>query len=300
MLVWSQTLPSLATVQSIDSKTNHDYWLVFNECENYWQCNQLPEDQAQFYHDQVLPLIYDQGGDPDAKLIIGGSTAHECGVSWMTRFIEAYRTLYGEDPPRAGWHFHVYPDVGLDPDIWQPGQPCPDNSWGGFGVDRANINYYIEDTERFKQWWIEYGSAGDEIWLTETGCPAVPFCPDTDVHPDMVDYIAAITAYLNDEGRWINRYAWYTTIDPDYPTTWLVTDYSNNPAFTDIGNYYAQVTPSAWTPGFPQAFMPLVLNNYPTGASPLSPPPIMPEAPLPAYPSPAMPDASRLAYPPPP
>lgn len=117
MLVWSQTLPSVATVQSIDAKTDHDYWLVFNECENVGQCNRLPAIQAMFYHDQVLPLI--QAGDPNAKLIIGGTSAHECGLSWMTKFVQTYRSLYHQGPPRAGWHFHVYPDVV--PSAWEPG-----------------------------------------------------------------------------------------------------------------------------------------------------------------------------------
>ena len=57
MLVWEQNLPSAATVQSIAAKKDHDYWLVFNECENEGQCNRSPEAQAQFYHNSVLPLI---------------------------------------------------------------------------------------------------------------------------------------------------------------------------------------------------------------------------------------------------
>ena len=72
MLVGARTLPTTATVQTIAGKKGHEYWLVFNECENVGQCKQHPSDQAAFYHDQVLPLI--AAADPTAKLIIGGTS----------------------------------------------------------------------------------------------------------------------------------------------------------------------------------------------------------------------------------
>lgn len=260
MLTWAQELPLTATVQSIAAKTGHNYWLVFNECENAFQCRKAPTDQAQFYHDHVLPLI--QAGDPNAKLIIGGTSAHECGVSWLTNFVLAYRSLYGQDPPRAGWHFHIYPDV--IPSNWQPGDQCP-NIWAGAAADRANITYYIEDAERVRRWWSLYGMPSDEIWITETGCLVPQYCPDTTVHPDMVAYIAAITAYLNNQGRWINRYAWYTDQDPKYDKTGLVANITSG-ELTAIGTYYSQVKPSSHVLGFQYlTFLPVVLNNYGAG-----------------------------------
>jgi hypothetical protein len=299
MLVRDTVLPTLAEVQAMDAQTDHGYWLVFNECENWGVCNTPPEEQAELYHDEVLPLVYDQGGDPDAELIIGGSSAHPCGLAWLTRFVETYRSLYGEDPPRAGWHFHVYPEVGPRPDLWQPGEPCPD-TWPGAVTGEANITNYVEDAERFRRWWSLYGSPDDEVWLTETGCLAMWFqthCPDTTVHPNMVDYMAAITAYLNDQGRWIDRYSWYVDYDDVFESSWLITDPTISPVeFTDIGIYYSQVVPSAHVPGYLYpVFLPLVLKDYSSGDQQQIQP-----APLP-YPPPSIQDAPPLwlPYPPP-
>lgn len=264
MLVWAQSLPSITTVQSIDIKTNHDYWVVFNECDNVFQCNKLPEIQAQFYHDQVLPLISDQGGDPNAKLIIGGVGAQPCGLNWLSRFVDAYRSLYHQDPPRAGWHFHIYPDLIAYEDgvPLTPEQPCPAVFSLGPSNRPISVTYYIEDAERIRHWWSLYGSPNDEIWITETGCLDYNNCPDTST----TDYIAAITAYLNDQGRWINRYAWYTDKDSSFPDTWLMSN-SVSGTLTAIGTYYSQVKPSAHVPGFQYlSFLPIVLNNYGSGS----------------------------------
>jgi hypothetical protein len=273
MLITVDSLPSINVIQEIDSKTpDHDYWLLFNECEITQQCDVPPEEQAARYHNEVLPRI--QAGDPNAKLIIGGSTAHECGLAWMTRFVAFYRSQYGQDPPRAGWHFHIYPDVA--PLGWQPGEPCPEDSWTGTGAYGANISDYIKDAERVRRWWSLYGSPNDEIWISETGCltrppipptptpTPVPICPPNNEHPNMVSYMAAITAYLNGEGRWIDRYAWYTDVDCCHLVTHLYLQVNPTPQIpSDIGVYYSQIQPSAHVPGFLYLSMQPVIHKQP-------------------------------------
>ncbi len=269
MLVWRNVLPTTSTVQTIAAEKGHEYWLVFNECENVGQCNRLPADQAQFYHNQILPLA--AAGDPNAKLIIGGTIAHECGLSWLTQFVQAYRFLYHPDPPRAGWHFHIYPDVvPYDPQtghVWQPGEPCPVPLGGTSAGQAPSITNYIAQANAFRRWWSLYGSPTDEIWVTETGCLDPTYCPNNST----TTYIAAITAYLNNDGRWIDRYAWYT--DNDGPTSsyyksWLMT-YPVTGQLTGIGTYYSQVVPASHVPGFQYlVFLPVVLNNGSGGASP--------------------------------
>jgi hypothetical protein len=67
----------------------------------------------------------------------------------------------------------------------------------------------------------------------------------------MMHYMAAITAYLNDEGRWIDRYAWFTDIYSQFPITHLyLRVIPGTPTPSAIGRYYALVTPSAHEPGF--------------------------------------------------
>lgn len=86
------------------------------------------------------------------------------------------------------------------------------------------------------------------------------------VIPNMVEYLAEITAYLNERGRWIDRYAWYTTSDPSYTETGLLNDNSVNAELSNMGEYYVQIQPSAHEPGFPNyLFLPLVMTqNLPT------------------------------------
>ncbi len=242
---------------------------MFNECDAFFECNLAPDHQAQFYHDQVLPLI--AAGDPNAKLIIGGTIAHECGLSWLTKFVQTYRSLYHQDPPRAGWHFHIYPDVGIqDPityHVWKPGEPCP-SSWQSTTTGKSpTIMDYIAQANAIRHWWSLYGSPNDEIWITETGCLDTNYCPDI----TNTTYIAAITAYLNSDGQWIDRYAWYAEWDDSYYKTWLMDSYTKQ--LTGLGSFYSQVVPATHIPGFQYLyFLPTILNNRSNGAAPTGQP----------------------------
>lgn len=265
MLVEEIDMPNLTAVMSIDSNTpDHDYWLVYSECETQGSCDRAATLQADYYHNNVLPLVYDncpgcQGGDPNAKLIVGGTTTHPCGFDWMGHFVEHYRNQYGE-VPRAGWHFHIYP--GLEPnipgpDVWDWSDGCTNLiPWQPFATHGVtDFSNFMIEIQRIKQWLAVYGSPKDEVWITEIGCllnseaECLPSNNDT-----MAEYIGAITHYLNsDEGRWITRYAWFTEQQQDglWPATWLIEDLTvPTPVFTDAGDYYAQITPSAYEPKF--------------------------------------------------
>jgi hypothetical protein len=257
MLVKVNTLPTTATVQTIASKKGHEYWLVFNECEviSNDTCGQKPISQVILYHDKILPLVV--AGDPNAKLIIGGSTAHECGLNWMTQFVLAYRSRYHQDPPRAGWHFHIYPEVV--PYGWTPGEPCPASWYGGFVTEPISITDYITQANAVRHWWSLYGSPNDEIWITETGCldPSLTLCPPN----SDPSYLNAITYYLNHDGRWIDRYAWFTDYYDNSAQTSLMTTATSG-QLTSLGNAYSQVIVAPHVPGFQYLrFLPIVLNN---------------------------------------
>lgn len=221
MLVHGSTgnhLPSTEVLESIVAKKNHNYWLVFNECEQKAQCAKSPQEQAIFYHDEIVLKLFGNGtsagADPDAKLIIGGSDSHPCGLDWMTRFLTYYRTTYGSDPPRAGWHFHIYPEIR--PDTWSPGQACPEEPWGTWGEPYSDITHYKQAVDRIAMWLKnnELTDTDDEIWISETGCLVAEYCPTKEIHADLQAYVSAILDFYNTEARWIDRFAWYT----DYST----------------------------------------------------------------------------------
>jgi hypothetical protein len=175
---------------------------------------------------------------------------------------------YGEDPPRAGWHFHIYPE--LQPgDGWQPGDVCPEIWEEVVAIPgRTDLNHFMTEIQRIQQWLAMYGSPDDEIWITEMGCllpGAGEGCPTPSKNgvDTMAEYIGAVTHYLNGDGRWITRYAWYTEKQQSglWPATWLMEDLTI-PIFTEAGEYYAQITPSAYEPKFFYiAFSPIVLSS---------------------------------------
>jgi hypothetical protein len=269
--------PPASALATIDARTPHDYWLVFNECEHQYQCNTPPIQAAGYFASQLLPYILQ--ADPNAKLIIGGVNAHECGIDWLKRFVEEL------DPAElawiSGWHFHLYPEVvpadwvekgldGCDSD-WiyhDPRVATVEDAWNAWQTDVWNIYWFVE----------QYGDlVEDEIWITEMGCSnpgyhqlQQPVCQSEGY---MYEYVTRMTGWLNSSaGRWIDRYAWYTdwnnvpywnhtklyamtltptmvVVTPGTPTLTPTPTRTPGPTPTMVisalGHYYTQITPAA-------------------------------------------------------
>lgn len=272
------------------SSTPHDYWLVFNECENAGQCDAAPEEAADFYHNEIVRTVIEWGGDPNAQLIVGGVNAHQCGIAWLERFVQSYEKRYGP-LPRAGWHFHIYPEVA--PAEWYEFRRCEGN-WSyrdqpfltptPTGVPEASLWPLWQDhAENMKFFLWRYGTPDDEIWLTETGClrSMQTHTPACELPGSMYLYTSRITEWLNNEGRWVNRYAWYTEWDlanweqtklydvtrtpTPTPDQWL-NSVGESPNLAALGVYYTQVTPAApvtlaWVEFTHTYYMPFVRDD---------------------------------------
>lgn len=235
--------PLPAYIAYMSTRTPHDYWLIFNECEHQYQCWTSPENAAVSYQDFLVAFIEDHPNEIGTpKLIIGGVNAHVCGIQWLKNFITEYRTNnQGNNPPYlAGWHFHLYPEiaprdwvingmngtVGCESDwiFYDPRMATVDLAWSAWLEDVGNIREFLD--------W--YGDDSGEIWITEMGClsggnhglPVNPPAPTpTPTRIPMIcqasgfmyEYVTRITGWLNSNGgRWIDRYAWYT----DYNLGW--------------------------------------------------------------------------------
>lgn len=247
-------LPPLDYTLEADIATDHNYWLVFNECEHQLQCNTSPAEAARYFHDEVLDFLFTQGGDPDADLIIGGVNAHPCGILWLKNFVDYYRLTYGEEPPHAGWHFHLYPEIM--PGGW------PESCNGDWiyndllfpDVDTA-FNLWREHAMNARAFVQEYGDLDDEIWFTEIGCLNYgdhqvqgPVCQ---AEGFMEAYAGRILGWLNGEGRWVTRYAWYTNWDARYwAVTHLIADAPRGEQwqYSSLGYWYTQIEPAAAVP----------------------------------------------------
>jgi hypothetical protein len=191
-----------------------DTWLVFNECEHEHQCNTPPEEAARFYHDEVAPVAYEL--DPAARLIVGGVNAGACGLAWLERFVEFYRLNYG-DVPRAGWHFHIYPEVWAGPGCAYP--------WGWNWAVIQDVDLFwsewLYQAENVRRFMLRYGREGEEAWITESGClsPAPSICPE-----QAYTIAARSLAYYDGDGRFITRYAWFADGGPGLPGSWYWTN----------------------------------------------------------------------------
>jgi hypothetical protein len=246
----SNGLPERSIIEDMDQRASHNYWLVFNECDHVDQCNASPQEAAAFYHDVVVETLYNQGADSDAELIVGGVSAHPCGIQWLADFVNTYEANYGE-LPRAGWHFHNYPE--MRPSAWPGG--C-NNSWayddGLFPDPEAAADLWIEHANNALAFVQEYGRPEDEIWFTEIGCLNYGFHqeqrPVCQADGFIQDYASRILAWLNNQGRWVTRYAWYTNWDIRYwEITHLLSEAGPIWQYSPLGYYYAQVTPAAST-----------------------------------------------------
>lgn len=273
---------------TLDAQTDmqalpHDYWLIFNECESDVQCSATPQQAAYFYYHYVVNILLVK--DPNAKLIVGGVNAMPCGLQWLANFVQEYKIISGGQPlPRAGWHFHIYPDIV--PQEYPEG--CGTNHVSHWKtnpelIDASDAIAHLESIRAFV--WT-YGSPEDEIWITEMGCLVFAQCSISARGPNfMFEYVSQITAWLNSRGRWIDRYAWYTdwtpgslrclnidlTPTPSYNggSKWTsiysltstptpaynpceITPTPNyekwTPAYSSLGNYYKQIEPSELIP----------------------------------------------------
>lgn len=248
----SNGVPSVADVQLADSRTSHNYWLVFNECEHQGQCNTSPQTAADFFHNEVIDVLYTQGGDPDAKLIVGGVNAHQCGIRWLTDFITYYEANYGP-LPHVGWHFHIYPEI--EPPVCGGNWRFNDTL---FPTPQAAFALWLEHANNALEFVQTYGEPTDEVWFTEIGCLNYgdhqvngPICQAEGFMPT---YASLILNWLNGEGRWVTRYAWYTDwTNKYYKVTMLLSDvyppdYTGPLPLSALGQFYANIDAAASIP----------------------------------------------------
>lgn len=231
--------PNPADIAYVATRTPHDYWLIFNECEHHFQCWTSPENAAFSYREYIVRFIQEHPNEigTNPKLIVGGVNAHVCGIEWLKDFITAYRdNNQGANPPYlAGWHFHLYPE--LVPRQWiidgmNGISGCDDSTWIYYDPRLATLDLawdaWLEDVGNILEFLEWYGDDSGEVWITEMGClnggkhlvPDQPPEPTPSLTPYpaicqangfMYEYVTRMTGWLNSNaGRWIDRYAWYT------------------------------------------------------------------------------------------
>ncbi len=247
-------IPTLEELQESDSRTPHDYWLALNECEHQNQCNSSPQAAANFYHN-VVDRLYAQGGDPNARLIVGGVNAHPCGIKWLREFVTYYEDTYGP-LPHAGWHFHLYPELRPADPVNCTGNWIFDDTL--FPTPQAAFDLWQQHANNALEFVQTYGHPNDEVWFTEMGCLNYGFhqvqAPVCQADGFMAVYVPLIMGWLNGDGRWVTRYAWYTDWSTAYfEVTMLLAepfapDYTGPLSLTEVGQFYANLDAAAALP----------------------------------------------------
>jgi hypothetical protein len=247
-------IPTVEELQESDSRTPHDYWLALNECEHQNQCNGSPQSVADFYHN-VVDRLYAQGGDPNARLIVGGVNAHPCGIKWLREFVTYYQDTYGP-LPHAGWHFHLYPEIRPQDPVNCTGNWIFDDAL--FPTPQAAFELWKQHANNALEFVQTYGHPSDEVWFTEMGCLNYGFhqvqAPVCQADGFMSAYVPLIMGWLNGEGRWVTRYAWYTDWSTAYfKVTMLLAepfapDYTGPLSLTEVGQFYANLDAAAALP----------------------------------------------------
>jgi len=221
-------------------------WIIGNEPDNQHQDNTSPEKYAEIYH-ELYYLI--KKNDKTAKVAIAGvSQPTPSRMAYLEEVLDIYQTRYGETLPVDWWNIHAYV---LREEI---------NSWGAglpVGLDSIEGNLYEinnhGDIEIFKENLINF-----RIWLEENGYQNTPLVvaeygillPEEfgfdqefiskymlEVNEWMIHYSDPEIGYPEDEFRLVQKFAWFSLSDPNYPDSNLA-NLENN-TLTTVGEAFA-------------------------------------------------------------
>lgn len=213
-------------------------WLIGNEPDVRWQDNVLPEIYAELYHDAYTAI---KSVDPTAQVAIGGiSQITPLRLAYLDRIWATYQERYGMEMPVDIWNMHAFV-LREEAGNWGVGIPP------GFDEVESGILWEIEQHDdlalvegqvrRMRQWMADHGQRDKELYITEYGVlmpPEYGFPPSR-----VIDFLVgsydlfwelrdAELGYIEDDHRLVQRWVWFSTRDPLYPTGDLF-DQQGNP-----------------------------------------------------------------------
>jgi hypothetical protein len=202
-------------------------WIIGNEPDVIWQDNVTPERYARVYHDFYHAL---KAMDPGARVAVGGvSQATPLRLEYLDRVLSAYEALYGSRMPvdlwtvhgfvlreqRGSWGVDIPP--GLDADQGQLYEV----------VDHGRLDLFEAQLRAFRAWMQRRGYRDVPLAVTEFG---ILMPSEYGYSPEFTaDYLARSfsllasmrdpsTGYPPDDGRLVQRWAWFSLADSAYPT----------------------------------------------------------------------------------
>jgi hypothetical protein len=237
--------PSLTKIRQLARQQPGQVWIIGNEPDVIWQDKVTPETYARAYH-EIYQAIKDV--DTTAKVAPAGiSQVTPLRLEYLDRVLLTYQEKYQARLPADWWTVHIY--------VLREER----NSWGveippGFDVDQGAL-YEIADHGRldlfeaqlreFRAWMKRNGYQDIPLAVTEFGIlmPEEYGFPVKLVSQYLTNTFRLLatlrdprSGYPPDEHRLVQRWAWFSLSDPNYPTSNLA-DLEND-RLTPIGEAF--------------------------------------------------------------
>lgn len=194
----------------------------------------LPANYAAIYHDAYHAI---KAQDPDAHVLPGAIVQPTpLRLRYLDRVLAAYEAQQGRAMPVDGWAIHSFllnerscDAYGHNVNIcWGAEIPPGIDETDGQVLtpqDNARLDLFIQGIERFRRWMAENGYRHQPLYVTEYGVlmpPVFGFPPSTvnEYMAETFDYMRTARdpalGYLADDNRLVQRFAWFSTLDPDF------------------------------------------------------------------------------------
>ena len=207
----------------------------------------LPEHYAYIYHDAYTEI---KSKDPTAQVWAGAIVQPTpLRLAYLDRVLAAYQARYYAPMPVDGWALHAFllnerSCDAYDNDLnvcWGAEIPPGLDATDGQVLtpeDNARLDLFTAGIQRFRTWMAANGYRNAPLYVTEYGVlmPPVFGFPPNVVNRYMretFDYMLTTTdesiGYPADENRLVQRFAWFSTFDPDFNGHLYQSTDANNP-----------------------------------------------------------------------
>ena len=210
-------------------------WIIGNEPDVIWQDSIPAEAYARAYHELYLFI---KSADPTSKIAVAGvAQGTPLRLAYLDNVLAAYQNLFGEHMPVDWWTVHGYV-LREQKGSWgveiPPGMNVRDGAL--YEVeDHGRIDLFENQIILFRGWMEKNGYREIPLALTEFG---ILMPPEYGFSNDFInDYLFRTftwlaqardqeTGYPADDYRLVQRWAWFSLGDVNYP----VSDLANFPA----------------------------------------------------------------------
>lgn len=219
--------PSREVIVAAAQAYSGSTWLIGNEPDVIWQDNVTSERYAQIYHD-VYYLLKEV--DPTCRVAAGGiSQPTLLRLRYLEQVLQAYQELYGERMPVDLWHIHNF-ILREERGSW--GVDIPPGLDEAQGVlvevqDNDNLSIFQEQVVAFRRWMAEQGERDKPLVISEYGIPmpvdyGFDFARVYRFMTTTMDFLLTAAdpqlGYVSDGYRLVQRWAWFSMGDAQYPT----------------------------------------------------------------------------------